>query len=210
MKRILIISLIALLFFCGCGSQDSVVKKYYVLERPDETTFLDSTNLDQIDGFCIIKHVDVYPAFATRQIANRSDSHEITYYSYHEWAVRPSEVLTNMLVDYLNSRQVFRRAASRFWQVSPEYKIETTIFQLELAKTGGALAAHMHLQFKLIDNTSQNVITTYEADVSENLRKKNINLFASTASKMFYAELQKFSEKMVEVVNATESEKPEL
>jgi len=196
----------ALLFFYGCGSQDSVVKKYYVLEQPEENSFLDSTNLDQIDGFCIIKHVDVYPAFATRQIANRSDSHEITYYSYHEWAVRPSEVLTNMLVDYLNTRQVFRRAASRFWKVAPEYKIETTIFQLELEKTDGELAAHMHLQFKLIDNTTQNVITAYEADVSEKLRKKNINLFASVASKMFYTELQKFSEKMPEVVNTSESD----
>jgi ABC-type uncharacterized transport system auxiliary subunit len=193
---LLILSLGLLVAFIGCKNQESVITKYYVLETPEDTTVIDTSSEIFIDEFCEVKQVNIYPAFSTRRIANRSHSHEITYYSTHEWAVRPSEVLTNMLVDYMNAKGLFKRVAERYWEVSPKYKIETTIYQLEVVKQGRDLAAHLHLEFKLIDNSNQEIIATYQADRTNLLEEKKINLFASTISKMFYSAMNDFSSRI--------------
>jgi ABC-type uncharacterized transport system auxiliary subunit len=194
MNRILIVLLLGIFVSSlGCKNQKSVVTKYYVLETPGDTTLVDTTYEVHIDEFCEVAQVEIYPAFSTRRIANRSHSNEITYYTSHEWAVRPSEVLTNMLVDYTNDKGLFKRVAERFWEVSPKYKIETTIYQLEVVKQDNDLAAHLHLEFRLIDNVSQKVIAKYEADQTNLLEDKKINLFAATISKMFYSAMNDFS-----------------
>ena len=194
MNRILIVVLVGILVVSlGCKNQKSVVTKYYVLETPEDTTIIDTTSEFFIDEFCEVEQVSIYPAFSSRRIANRSHSHEITYYTSHEWAVRPSEVLTNMLVDYLNDKGVFKRVAERFWEVSPKYKIETTIYQLEVVKEDRNLAAHLHFEFRLIDNSNKEIIAKFQADRTDLLEDKKINLFASTISKMFYSAMNDFS-----------------
>lgn len=202
LSRILfVLSIGILLASLGCKNQESVVKKYYVLETPEETTMVDTTSGVLVDEFCEVDQVNIYPAFSTRRIANRSHSHEITYYSSHEWAVRPSDVLTNMLVDYMNTRKLFKRAAERFWEVSPKYKIETTIYQIEVIKENKDLAAHLHLEFRLIENSNKEIVATYKTDRSELLEEKKINLFASTISEMFYAAMNDFSTRINQTID---------
>jgi len=199
-RMLLILSLGLLVATIGCKNQESVITKYYVLETPEDTTVIDTSSEIFIDEFCEVKQVNIYPAFSTRRIANRSHSHEITYYSTHEWAVRPSEVLTNMMVDYMNAKGLFKRVAERYWEVSPKYKIETTIYQLEVIKQGRDLSAHLHLEFRLIDNSNQEIIATYQANRTNLLEEKKINLFASTISKMFYSAMNDFSIRISETL----------
>src|SRR6056297_450686 len=162
MNRFAIILLSALMLaIIGCNNQQSVVKKYYVLENPEDTTFVGTTR-GSIDEFCEVEKVAIYPAFETRQIANRSQSHQISYYSSHEWAVRPAEVLTNMLVDFMEEKGMFKRVATRYWKVSPAYKIETTIYQLEVVNEDNGLAAHLKLEFRLVNADTQEVLTKYQ------------------------------------------------
>ncbi|MGM0497897.1 MAG: ABC-type transport auxiliary lipoprotein family protein [Bacteroidota bacterium] len=194
MNRFVILLLFALILsMIGCKTEDSVVKKYYVLEAPEDTTFVDTTAEEFINEFCEVEKVDLYPAFETRKIANRRHSHEITYYSSHEWAVRPAEVLTTMLVDFMDKKRIFNRVATRFWKVSPAYKIETTIYKLEVVNDDNVLAAHLHLEFRLVKGNTQEIITKHQFDQYESLEEKQINIFASSISKMFYSALDDFS-----------------
>lgn len=196
MNRFAIFSLFALMLaFIGCNNQQSVVKKYYVLETPDDTTFVDTTR-GFINEFCEVEKVAIYPAFETRQIANRSQSHQITYYSSHEWAVRPAEVLTNMLVDFMERKGMFKRVATRYWKVSPAYKIETTIYQLEVVNEDKGLSAHLKLEFRLVDGNTQEVITKHQMDQYKSMEEKKINVFATIVSEMFYSALDDFSNKL--------------
>ncbi len=202
MNRILfVLSLGILVATLGCKNQESVVNKYYVLETPEDTTLVDTTSGILIDAFCEVSQVSIYPAFSTRRIANRSHSNEITYYSSHEWAVRPSEVLTNMIVDYMNTGKVFKRAAERYWEIVPKYKIETTIYQLEVIKQDNDLAAHLHLEFRLIENGSKEVIVKHKTDRTDLLEEKKINLFASSISTMFYSAMNDFSDRINQTMN---------
>jgi ABC-type uncharacterized transport system auxiliary subunit len=200
MKRFFVILVLLFIFgLYGCNNQKSVVKKYYVLETPKDTTVIDTTSTEYIDEFCEVGKVNIYPAFSTRRIANRSRSHEITYYSSHEWAVRPTDILTNMLVDYMNAKGLFKSIAPRYWEVSPKYKIETTIYQLEVVKQNNDLAAHLHIEFRLVNNESKKTVTRYQADLTNPLEERKINLFASAISKMYYSAINDFSARINQV-----------
>jgi len=199
MDRFAIFLLLALMLaVMGCSNQQSVVKKYYVLETPDDTTLVDTTK-GFIDEFCEVEQVALYPAFETRQIANRSQSHQISYYSSHEWAVRPAEVLTNMLVDFMEEEAMFKRVATRYWKVSPAFKIETSIYQLEVVNEDNGLAAHLKLEFRLVDADTQEVITSYQMDQCKSMEEKKINIFATNISEMFYIALDDFSDKIYQL-----------
>ena len=196
MNRFAIILLSALMLaIIGCNNQQSVVKKYYVLENPEDTNFVGTTR-GFIDEFCEVEKVAIYPAFETRQIANRSQSHQISYYSSHEWAVRPAEVLTNMLVDFMEEKGMFKRVATRYWKVSPAYKIETTIYQLEVVNEDNGLAAHLKLEFRLVNADTQEVLTKYQMNEYKLMEEKKINTFATIISEMFYSALDDFSNKI--------------
>ena len=196
MNRFAIFFLFALMLaVIGCNNQQSAVKKYYVLETPDDTTFVD-TSKGYIDEFCEVEKVVIYPAFETRQIANRSQSHQISYYSSHEWAVRPAEVLTNMLVDFMEGKRMFKRVATRYWKVSPAYKIESTIYQLEVVNEDNKLAAHLKLEFRLVNADTQEVLTKYQMNQYKTMEEKKINVFATIISELFYTALDDFSNKI--------------
>lgn len=193
MNRIVLLLLFSLILIVGCSTQDTVVKKYYVLETQEAKKSLDSVSTFLSGEFCKVEKVNIYPAFAKRQIANRSDSHKITYYSSHEWAVRPAEVFTYMLVDYMDRQGLFKNVAERFWKVSPKYIIKTKIYQLEVVKEDDELAAHLNVEFKLLNNNTQELVAKHKADRTQTLEEKKINIFASNISDMFHAELDKFS-----------------
>jgi len=196
MNRFAILSLFVLtVAIIGCNTQKTVVKKYYVLETPDDTTYVDTTR-GFINEFCEVDKVAIYPAFETRQIANRSQSNQITYYSSHEWAVRPTEVLTNMLVDFMERKKMFRRVATRYWKVSPAYKIEATIFRLEVVNEDKELAAHLKMELRLVDGDTQEVIRKHKTDQYKTMEEKKINVFASMISEMYYSALNDFSDKI--------------
>jgi len=91
---------------------------------------------------------------------------------------------------------MFRRVATRYWKVSAAYKIESTIYQLEVVNEDNELAAHLKLEFRLVDGDTQEVLTKHQVDQYKTMEVKKINVFASIISKMFYSSLDDFSNKI--------------
>lgn len=189
---------IVILFLAqSCGSQKAVVNKYYVIEMPEEAvkdTIKDTSVI--VNEYCEIEKTNIYPAFATRKIANRSKSNEIKYYAYHEWAVRPEEYFSHITVDFFEKTGTFKGIASRYWEILPKYKLKTSIFQLEVINKDKDLLAHLKIEFVLENNKTRNAIISYKANKSIPLEEKNLNLFAENISKMFYESLKEFNNKI--------------
>lgn len=197
MKYPIFAFIVVLLLAQGCGSQKSVVNKYYVIEMPEEAfndSIKDTTIL--VNEYCEIEKTNIYPAFATRKIANRSKSNEIKYYAYHEWAVRPEEYLFPITVNFFEKTGTFKGVASRYWEILPKYKLKTSIFQLEVINKDKELFAHLRIEFVLENNKTRNPIISYKADKTTPLEEKNLNLFAENTSKMFYESLKEFNNKI--------------
>ena len=186
-----------LLILSSCGSQKRMVNKYYVIEKPAESSEFEIEGIRQIDQYCEIIPVDVYPAFASQKVALRSGEYEIIYYSYHQWAVRPSESFTRIIQDYLNHIKLFKEVSTRFWRVTPEYVIKTTIYKLEVIQEGDNLFAHLEMEFSLEQQENDKRVIQHKADRKELLPSKDLNLFAKSIGAMFYEELYRFSQKIL-------------
>lgn len=202
MVRFIFIFFISWLFLTGCGSQKVVTSKYYVIEINDDSlaTAFTGQQPPVIDKYCEIEPVDVYPAYASTQIANRSNLREITYYAHHQWAIRPSESFTRIILDYFMHKPIFKSTAERFWRVEPVYSVETTVYHLEVVQTNNSFSARLEVEFRLMDSEKGIEILHHRADKTVDLKAKDINLLASAVSDIFYRELIAFSEKIVEEI----------
>jgi ABC-type uncharacterized transport system auxiliary subunit len=185
-------------FLSSCGSQKVVTTKYYVIEvERDSIAVMDVESDPIIDKYCEIDQAEVYPAYASSQIANRSAEMELTYYAHHQWAIRPAESFTRMVEDYFNHVPVFKNTSGRFWKVDPAYRIETTVFHLEVIQENNAFVAHLDMEFILRETEQGKVIVQHQANEKRALADKDLNLLASAVAEIFHAELIRFSEKIV-------------
>lgn len=199
MKQFILLSFVAIIILGGCSSQKTAIKKYYLIEQPGIKMEKSIDASTSVNAWCEVENVEVYPAFATRQIVFRDDSHQIRYFGDHEWAVRPSEVLTPVIIDYLSAQKVFTRVADRFWKHNPAYKISTTIMNLEVGETNKKdFETHLQLRFELIDARADTIAISHMADRKSVLEEKKLNLFAASISKIFNEELEKFSNQIRE------------
>lgn len=193
--------LFTLLTVHGCGSRKAVVKKFYVIDLQESKDGILSDSLPTIHKYCEIIPVNVYPAYATTQILIRSESHEVRYFTYHEWAVRPQEILTRLMEEYFRQHRVFKEASIRFWKNIPDVQVESSLFSLEVFEEDNNYMAHLDMELRLIDNESGEIVLKQRGNNYRKLDKKNLNLFAAAISEMYQQELEEFSIKAMTLLS---------
>ena len=188
-----------LLYNSGCCNKKSISRRYYTIDISDRLSNLVLSNNNLIDRRCEIAKVDIEEAFASQKIANRAQSHEITYYRYNEWAHNPTDIITRILKQFVESQGVFSETSTRFTAHAPEYRIETNIEHLEAVETKERLQAHIAVEFRLVELTNGLALVIHHNDVKRDLADKDLNLFAATISDILFEEMQHFSGKIKEI-----------
>lgn len=191
--------LITLLIFmiAGCGSNKTVLKKYYLIEPSASTEIAVAEKT--ADVLCEVADVVVAPAFATTQIALRDDSHQLQYFGQHEWAVRPQETFLHHILKHLSERETFKRVANRFWHTPATFTLNTRIHNLEVIQKEKAFFAHLHIEFTLIETNTDKVVVKHKADRERQLEEKDLNLMAQAISELL-------SEELVQLTDLIEAE----
>jgi ABC-type uncharacterized transport system auxiliary subunit len=194
MRHFILLSFFAVFLLAGCGTQKEVIKKYYIIEAPNDSASVYAESTPPLDAWCEIADVGVYPAFNSRRIVLRDESHQVRYFGNHEWAVSPANFLTPIIIDFLAGNEVFTRVAARFWERVPDYRLQSTIFNLEVVTTNNkSFEAHLNLKFDLVDVHTDAIALTHSADRRLLLEEKDLNLLASAISEIFHEELGNFS-----------------
>ena len=186
--------LTGLILLMGCGSKNKIVTKYYVIDTPDRIEYSINRRRPVLEGYCEITPVKVYPAYNSQKIVSKSNSHEIVYYRYHQWAQRPDEAFFLMLEDYFSKASVFNGVTSRYWRIDPAYKLMASIRRLEIIQQNKLISAHLSLDFKLVNNETKELLITHQANRFKQLKKNDLNLFTKAIGELFYDELNIFSQ----------------
>ncbi|MFW6352368.1 MAG: ABC-type transport auxiliary lipoprotein family protein [Bacteroidota bacterium] len=201
MRQYILLSFLAAVILASCGTQKEVIKKYYIIEAPNDSTSINKESTPLLDAWCEVADVAVYPAFNSRRIVLRDESHQIRYFGNHEWAVTPDNFLTPMIIDFLAANKVFTRVGARFWERVPDYRLQTTIFNLEVVTNKkNSFDAHLNLKIDLIDVETDAIVLTHSSDRKLLLDEKDLNLLASAISDIFYQELGNFSVQIKETL----------
>jgi len=193
MKPYSIISVSFIILLISCMSEKTIIRKYYTLEIPGDKYISVPDTSPVIPGKCEIGRVDINPVYGRNQIVNRNNSNEITYYMYHQWAVRPDEAIREVLHEYLQKRKLFETVSTRFNRSIPDYILETSVNDLEIIEIDKSFSAHVNVEFLLVLNSTDSILVQHKADRAEPLKQKNINLFASEVSNILFEELEVFA-----------------
>ncbi len=198
MKKIFLISVLLSLMLVGCGGGKQAVTRYYLLEYPDEQADVLSS-LEQTVPFpfsCNILPVDIHPAFASYQIAIREHANQINYFSFNEWAVRPTESLTRLVLQFFQNNDVFETVTNLRSGMGSVVSVETYVSRMDLTVDRKAFIANLAVEFKLVHNETRQVITSYHAANQRSLDEKSLNEFAAAVSEMFVEGLVLFANQM--------------
>lgn len=195
MKSYVYISAMFILFFSACISKQAVVKKHYTIEWPESTSVTPIDSLEVIQGSCEIEPVRMHSLYERNQIVNRSDSHEITFYKYHQWAIKPSTSIIELLTRYLDKKHLFQSVSTRYNLTIPDFRLVTEVLKMEVIEEDkDQFLAHVHLILRLIDNENNEEIVRHEAERFLATQEKDLNIFAKNVSIIFISEFEVFAE----------------
>ena len=188
------ILLLSIATAAGCGKK-AMVRTFYLIELPQPAdTAIGTPPL--IKASCEILPVVISPAFSSARIALRTDSHELTYYFYHRWAIHPEEQFTHLLEIYLQNENLFASVSSRIWDAVPIFQIAGQIRQLEIVENEDGLDVRFSMTLRLIDKTLSKTLVSHSFDTSRPLPERDVNLFASEISDIYHEELAIFAGKL--------------
>lgn len=201
MRNRYIIAAVMLILFAGCGGGKAVVNKYYLLEYPRLSTMelLLADSLTSLGGSCFIAQVDVHPAYASHQIVIRESSNQINYFSFNEWAVRPSQSLTAFITDFLTDADIFTSINAGRVALGNDFLLETSISKLEVVRAKPNLLAHVDISFTLRDLNTGSVVARHHGNEMKILEEKDLNQFAAAVSSIVAEQLHAFVQQINDV-----------
>ena len=184
-------------------SRKVIIRKYYLLEA--QATFPPAElELERPYEFkVVVKDFQVAKAFEQTRIAVRSATHELNYYFYHHWAVRPSAAISEFVYYLVDHAGLFDRC-SRGYAVDADFVITGEIHTLERLRTQKNEEAHLRITFRLSDANDDRSLLTYDADRRTPFEGKSMNEFAGQMSLLLREETEAFIVKIVEFLKTYE------
>lgn len=193
MQRHLLLLLILSIIAAGCLTRKPPAIRYYVLEYPGKEA-LSGFDAATIKGSCLVRPVEVSPAYSTNQIAIRENTHEIRYFAFNMWAVRPEPGLTGIMFRFLDDHRIFENLRSPGLIDETDYTLETMVYNLEVETDRRDYRARLNMVFRLIDNKQNRTVKEHMVNRSMPVEERDLNLFAAAVSTIFVEELAAFTE----------------
>jgi ABC-type uncharacterized transport system auxiliary subunit len=137
-----------LLLIVGCAS--APIKNYYILNyEPDP---LQKKLYQGPYPYVIrVRTLDIEAAYARPQIVYRKSPFELKYYFYRVWAVKPTDMVTDLIHKHLSSVGLVSYVVRRFDEgVRPNYELSGTIEALEEYDSDDFWFAHVALRLRLV------------------------------------------------------------
>ena len=197
MKRmpLLAILLLSSVLLPGCGKK-TLIRNYYVLEAP--TPSEPAAEIRPMPVNVDVRDFRVAKAFDQTRIALRKASHELVYFYYHHWAVRPSYAVADLVYDILDDRAVFQRC-TRGFSYNPDYIVSGEVRAIERLNRDKKEYAHVSAVFELLDAKTGLPRVRHEFDRMRALEDdRSMNTFASAVSVLLARETDGFIEKIID------------
>jgi cholesterol transport system auxiliary component len=113
------------------------------------------------------------PIYDTTQMAYTTQPYEIAYFSQHEWAETPAQMLQPLLVKTLESTHFFSAVLAPPYAGRYGYALRTEIRELIADFTSEPAALQLSLRFQLTDGAAGRILAVKEISIREPMQKKS-------------------------------------
>ena len=93
---------------------------------------------------------EVQRIFNRQNIMYRFSPHQLQYYEFQQWAVRPDQMITDMVVKHLEASNIVNRVGTEFFETRPDFRIDGTVVALEKLDAGDLFFSHLAMSFKMV------------------------------------------------------------
>ncbi|MCD6117457.1 hypothetical protein J7K93_10615 [bacterium] len=193
-KNIAIAVFLLIAVLSGC-TRRVMIRRYYLIEMDPAELSKIVKFTKSVDHSVNVRDFDVDRAYRQTSIVLRSDTHELNYYFYHYWAVRPGLAVADMVYSIVDNSRLFKNCYRGF-SYKPDFVIRGHIQQMERVQVKKIVSAHVR-GIIILDNTeSGETILRYDFDKIVGLGNKNdMNSFVSVISGILFDETNEFLKK---------------
>lgn len=151
----LLLTLLAAGIFVGCFAfGKKPVNRYYLLDYIP-TPLRAKQNKPPLPYTLRIKDMDVAEAYRRPEIVYRQSAHEMRFYNYHQWAVKPEHLISDMVFKHLRASNLFKSVTQTVLDYKPDFTLTGQIIALEEYDNREKWYAHLSITFQLEDNAAR-------------------------------------------------------
>lgn len=189
------LSAVAMLW-TGCASK-VMQRKYFLLEYPP--VLKDSAlSVEQPLKFKVQVHNMKLPRTYDRiNIVVRYSSHQIDYYRYSLWAIRPQILVSDLIAKHFQEYKLFLKTEREYLDEKPDYEIIGYINAIEKFENELYTAAHLSMVLYLRRSDDFALVVKHEFDRTEELPTYEMSLFAKRLSDILREECDNFIRKVI-------------
>ena len=133
----------------GCARQRQRVRYYTLSYTPKRV--LSSSSMTRKPRSLRIERVEVPRLFDRTNIIYRESPQEIQFYLQYQWAVQPSDMITDTIEKHIISSNLFTDISREFLDFRPEYRLECSIQALERFNAKNTWFGHLSMIMRLIN-----------------------------------------------------------
>ncbi len=183
--------------FVGCTRQ-ILVTTYYLLDYKADGRNAKLKLAEPIPYRVQVLNFKIPRSFDSIRIIARYSTHQINYYRYSLWAVRPQVAVADLLTQHINTYQLFDECKREFLSIQPDYEISGEIQQIEKYESEGYTAAHLKMTFEFYDRAKNKLVVRHSFDREMPLASNSMTIFAKALSDIINQEADEF---LIKIVN---------
>ncbi|MBM3329871.1 MAG: hypothetical protein FJY67_10455 [Calditrichaeota bacterium] len=188
--------LIALVILAGCAKQQ-LATSYYLIEYAPSPVNPQLKLSEPIPYRVQVRNFKIPRSYDSVRIIARYSSHQIDYYRYSLWAVRPQVAVADLLVQHIKAYNLFRNCQREFLEERPDFEITGEVTQIERFESEAYTAAHLRMRFEFYDSGSNDILLLHEFDREISIPPGNMSIFAKAVSDLISQESEQFLVKIV-------------
>jgi ABC-type uncharacterized transport system auxiliary subunit len=147
MKKI--VSLLVLTALLGSCTKP-IMKQFYLLSyQPDQ---LNNRIQERVYPITLrLRPFEIEKAYSKSNIVYRKSPYQLEYYGYQHWAVRPKDMVTDLIYTHLESINLVQSTVRRLDENGkPDYELAGKIIALEEYDSGETWFAHLAIRMTLV------------------------------------------------------------
>ena len=127
--------------------------------------------------------------FNRQNIVYRFSPVQIQYYDLEQWAVRPDQMIINLVFGHLEASGLANRIGIDFFEIRPDFRIEGMVEAIEKYDAGDVFYAHLAMSMKLLRTSDGNQVWEYSFDQRRQVYHPEMIYTVQSLSSIFQSEM---------------------
>ena len=180
-KKLIILSTIALTLTACLGGGDSEPTRYYTIaveniSMPSSSAFAEKR--------IQVRKFTIEPAYQRANIVYRESAYDFMFYDLDLWASRPEHMMTQVASEYLSKSTLFKTVETKP-SGKPDYELLGNIVALEEVDDGSSQYARVAIQLTFRKTESGTALWEKAFDEKMSMDNREPRTTAETISKLF-------------------------